>query len=315
MKQKWIIFLSLLGLFTITFGERKRSASNTEVDENDQIQAENIFIPIYLQHDHPAVYEVPESVANYPRSDYGNDQLVLSSPGPSSNILPRPNDHSTVGIRYEDGHSNYHIKINPIPGIPGEDYPVFSQVPFTRFRCKDVPYPGFYADVESGCQVWHYCQLDSRQDSFLCTNGTIFNQETRVCDWWYNVNCPDSIYLYGVNADLFRIPDKSNYIGENFGHRKHNEISQPKRTNLRHFTPNRALVSTADEQLHKHVLSGPLNAGYAVNSLPASLSDVFPHPIPKINVPLHQSNNHRSNYQQGYSPTYHSPKLLFVQCN
>ena len=25
--------------------------------------------------------------------------------------------------------------------------------------------------------------------SFLCPNGTIFNQEYFICDWWFNVDC------------------------------------------------------------------------------------------------------------------------------
>ena len=25
--------------------------------------------------------------------------------------------------------------------------------------------------------------------SFLCPNGTIFNQEVFTCDWWFNVDC------------------------------------------------------------------------------------------------------------------------------
>ena len=28
--------------------------------------------------------------------------------------------------------------------------------------------------------------------SFLCPNGTIFNQEYFTCDWWFNVDCADS---------------------------------------------------------------------------------------------------------------------------
>ncbi|XP_076372557.1 uncharacterized protein LOC143257570 [Tachypleus tridentatus] len=303
--KKWTTCLFLLGLLTISFGEKKRSTSNTEVDDDDQIQAENIFIPNYLQQDHPPVYEGLESVSSYLHSDYSNARLIphLSSSASSSYIPPRPNDHSTVGIRYEDGHSNYHIKINPIPGIPGKDYPVFSQVPYTRFRCKDVPYPGFYADVESGCQVWHYCQLDGRQDSFLCPNGTVFNQETRVCDWWFNVNCIDSTYLYGVNADLYRLPVKSSYIEEGFDYKKYDDIHQP----------NRALISRAVEQIPKHVLPGHLNAGYTIDSLPTSLPEVLPREIPKIHVPLPQNKVHHSLSQQGYNPTYHSPQLPYVQ--
>ena len=27
--------------------------------------------------------------------------------------------------------------------------------------------------------------------SFLCPNGTIFNQDQFTCDWWFNVRCTD----------------------------------------------------------------------------------------------------------------------------
>ena len=49
--------------------------------------------------------------------------------------------------------------------------------------------PGFYADPEAECQGYHVCMplfggnVD-RKMSFLCPNGTIFNQELFVCDWW-----------------------------------------------------------------------------------------------------------------------------------
>lgn len=60
-------------------------------------------------------------------------------------------------------------------------------------------------------QVWHYCQLDGRHDRFLCSNGTLFDQKTRVCDWWYNVDCHSSVLKYGVNADLYREPTHKMY--------------------------------------------------------------------------------------------------------
>ena len=28
--------------------------------------------------------------------------------------------------------------------------------------------------------------------SFLCPNGTIFNQEYFICDWWFNVDCAEA---------------------------------------------------------------------------------------------------------------------------
>ena len=51
---------------------------------------------------------------------------------------------------------------------------------------------GYYADTLSGCQVFHYCGYSSSvfgsiKYTTLCPNGTIFNQETLICDWWYKV--------------------------------------------------------------------------------------------------------------------------------
>ena len=39
--------------------------------------------------------------------------------------------------------------------------------------------------------------------SFLCPNGTIFNQEYFICDWWFNVDCSKAEDLASSrNADL-----------------------------------------------------------------------------------------------------------------
>ena len=51
-------------------------------------------------------------------------------------------------------------------------------------------------------QVFHVCEEGKRQSSFLCPRGTIFNQEFRVCDWWYNVKCEDSSEYFDLNLDL-----------------------------------------------------------------------------------------------------------------
>lgn len=60
-----------------------------------------------------------------------------------------------------------------IPGNPGVDYPVFSEIPQTSFDCKQQQFPGYYADVEAQCQVFHICALNTTFN-FLCPNGTIF---------------------------------------------------------------------------------------------------------------------------------------------
>lgn len=100
-----------------------------------------------------------------------------------------------------------HIKRKPkgqdfskIPGTPGVDYPILHEVPHTKFHCGNVPAtPGMYANVETGCQAYHVCH-DGREGhqgaSFLCTNGTVFNQKEFTCDWWYNVNCADAPQYY-----------------------------------------------------------------------------------------------------------------------
>ncbi|XP_039306886.1 uncharacterized protein LOC105194219 isoform X1 [Solenopsis invicta] len=70
---------------------------------------------------------------------------------------------------------------------PGVDYPIYNSVPFgLTFTCGGK-LPGYYADPEARCQVWHWCLPNGRQFSFLCPNGTVFSQTTRVCDWWFKV--------------------------------------------------------------------------------------------------------------------------------
>jgi len=97
----------------------------------------------------------------------------------------------------------------PGGGIPGEDYPILSSVPDTGFLCEDQEFPGYFADIadEAGCQVFHICQEDFRLDSFLCPNGTIFNQQYFVCDWWFNVDCAASEDFFGLNGDIGKLPE------------------------------------------------------------------------------------------------------------
>ena len=96
-----------------------------------------------------------------------------------------------------------------IPGQPGDDYPVFSEPPDTSFTCGDkievmgslIPQSygkrhhlqGYYGDPEADCQSFHICANDGvgglLKYTFLCPNGTIFNQQYFICDWWFNVDC------------------------------------------------------------------------------------------------------------------------------
>jgi len=98
---------------------------------------------------------------------------------------------------------------NSIPGEPGVDYPIFSAVEPTQFECgDDKVFGGYYADPEMGCQAYHVCLLDPLSGSmyptsFLCPNGTLFQQQIFNCDWWYNVDCAQAESLYGLAEDAF----------------------------------------------------------------------------------------------------------------
>lgn len=91
-----------------------------------------------------------------------------------------------------------------IPGEPGRDYPVYAEPPKTSFRCDNQQFPGYYADPEAQCQAFYICQKGGRSDAFLCPNGTIFNQEFLVCDWWYNFDCNRAESLYSLNEQIVR---------------------------------------------------------------------------------------------------------------
>ena len=38
--------------------------------------------------------------------------------------------------------------------------------------------------------------------SFLCPNGTIFNQNYFICDWWFNFDCSEAEGLYSLNDEI-----------------------------------------------------------------------------------------------------------------
>ncbi|KAM3955904.1 jiangshi [Aphomia sociella] len=73
-----------------------------------------------------------------------------------------------------------------------------SQIPRTRFTCQGRA-AGYYADVETGCQVYHMCDGLGRQFSYTCPNTTLFQQRMLICDHWYMVNCSKSESDYDAN--------------------------------------------------------------------------------------------------------------------
>ena len=65
---------------------------------------------------------------------------------------------------------------------------------------------GYYGDPEAECQAFHICSNDGNSGlskfSFLCPNGTLFQQQYFVCDWWFNVDCSTTEDFYGLNDEI-----------------------------------------------------------------------------------------------------------------
>ncbi|QQP35077.1 Putative LOC100901383, partial [Caligus rogercresseyi] len=94
-----------------------------------------------------------------------------------------------------------------VPGVPGQDYPIYAEAPETGFLCDGLVDGGYYADPDAQCQAFHICSADGAgglaKYSFLCPNGTLFNQQYLICDWWFNFDCSTASQLAdSVNADL-----------------------------------------------------------------------------------------------------------------
>ena len=52
-----------------------------------------------------------------------------------------------------------------------------------------------YADVETGCVSFHECGVSGSgvmeiENSFVCPEGYLFNQDYFLCDLWWYVDCP-----------------------------------------------------------------------------------------------------------------------------
>lgn len=76
----------------------------------------------------------------------------------------------------------------------------------TEFDCTERPY-GYYGDVKNNCQLFHICLpiedadgnvIDTNHWTFLCSNGTVFDQQTLSCNYETDAfPCEESEQLYG----------------------------------------------------------------------------------------------------------------------
>jgi hypothetical protein len=67
-------------------------------------------------------------------------------------------------------------------------------------------------------QTFHICADDGNSGlfkySFLCPNGTLFNQEYFICDWWFNVDCSIAEDFFSLNAEIAEAAANANTARE-----------------------------------------------------------------------------------------------------
>lgn len=68
----------------------------------------------------------------------------------------------------------------------------------TNFSCEARP-SGYYADVDTGCELYHMCDESGRKFTYACPNTTLFQQRMLVCDHWFMVNCSKAENDYSAN--------------------------------------------------------------------------------------------------------------------
>lgn len=68
----------------------------------------------------------------------------------------------------------------------------------SNFSCEGRP-SGYYADVDTGCELYHMCDQSGRKFSYACPNTTLFQQRMLVCDHWFMVNCSKAEDDYSAN--------------------------------------------------------------------------------------------------------------------
>jgi len=136
----------------------------------------------------------------------GDDAAAAGNYAAPSDEVPVYAEEELGGYDANDaGDPALDMLLKSIPGVPGEDYPIYAEVPETAFSCDGQVDGGYYSDPEAECQAFHICTADGAgglaKYSFLCPNGTLFNQNYFICDWWFNFDCSTAEDLYSLNDE------------------------------------------------------------------------------------------------------------------
>jgi len=137
----------------------------------------------------PAPAPPPFVAPVVPTSSYGAPATYTPAapayvqPAPPAYVEPAaPAYHAPVGPVLLDKRP-YEVKsVQPLPITVAETY--------TGFDCRSKPYQNrHYADPEAGCEIYHFCHADGKQDTYHCGYGTLFNEYLGTCDYKNNVHC------------------------------------------------------------------------------------------------------------------------------
>merc|ERR1719228_1003549 len=92
-------------------------------------------------------------------------------------------------------------------GLPAGHEDILDNPYNPSFSCDGQEY-GYYADIESGCQIFHICMpiqdndgfvIKTDQYSFFCGNGTVWDQQNLVCNHADDAfPCEESASLFGT---------------------------------------------------------------------------------------------------------------------
>lgn len=82
---------------------------------------------------------------------------------------------------------------------------LFASVPPLNFTCDNKIAGGYYADIDTGCHIFHLCAPSNLQTltdhPFCCHPELVFDQRFLVCDRPENVDCPVSYRYYSDQFD------------------------------------------------------------------------------------------------------------------
>ncbi|XP_026821168.1 nuclear pore complex protein DDB_G0274915 [Rhopalosiphum maidis] len=191
MKRNWIRTDRLWCLFLIL--------AVSQITGSSSKTANQVKLPIPTKESLPQVAEALNAATYLVDSD----GLEKNFEGQRDNYKRSPRKLGTDDLDKNSEQQEY----QGVMGRPGIDFPILPSIPQTDFSCRKVKKPGYYADPETDCQVFHICD-NGRKVSFLCPNGTVFRQSHLICDWWFRVDCERSIELYEESAEQLAIDQR-----------------------------------------------------------------------------------------------------------